>query len=130
MNATPIHDLSDFPLVRFRSSAAQAGYGVAWCAEMDGLVARAERFVLLFPASDRQESHEDRKVRGLWLKQNKEALAGTCLGLIIVEPDAAKRAEIEAQLPGAVRAFGTPQVVVGSLAEAEELGRRLVAGKV
>jgi hypothetical protein len=131
MNArhSPIHDLSDFPLVRFRPEYAQAGYGTAWCAEMDELVARRDRFVLIYPASKRQDSQEDRKVRGLWLKANKEALADLCLGLIIVEPDPVKRAELEALFPGMVRAFGTPQAAVASLPQAEALGRQLLAGE-
>lgn len=123
-----IHDLTGFPLVRLRPDAAIPGYGAAWCAEMNELLARRERFVLIYPPAERREDHEDRKLRGLWLKQNKDALAGVCLALIVVEPDPGTRTALEAHIAGAVRAFGTPQSVLASLAEAEELGRRLLAG--
>lgn len=122
-----LHDIADFPVVRFRSVAAHPGYGPAWCAEMDALIEGRARFVLIYPKAERDEAHEDRKVRGAWLKQNKDRLAELCLGLIVVEPDAARRAELEAMLPNLVRAFGTPQVATASMEEAQVLARRLLA---
>ncbi len=130
MSPSPsIHDLSDFPLVRLRPDAAVRGYGPAWCTEMYDLLSQGERFVLIYPPASQEEDHEDRKLRGLWLKQNKDALANACLALIVVEPDPDKRVALEAHMVGTVRAFGTPQAAVPSLAEAEDLGRRLLAGE-
>lgn len=123
-----LHDIADFPLVRFRSEAADPGYAPAWCAEMNALVERSARFVLIYPKAEGDEAHEDRKARGVWLKQNKDRLAEVCLGLIVVEPDAAGRAELEAMLPDLVRAFGTPQVVTASMEDAQVLARRMLAG--
>jgi hypothetical protein len=94
---------------------------------MDALIEGRARFVLIYPKAERDEAHEDRKVRGAWLKQNKDRLAELCLGLIVVEPDAARRAELEAMLPNLVRAFGTPQVATASMEEAQVLARRLLA---
>ena len=125
---TEIHDTSDFPIVRFLSGMAHAGYGDAWCAEMDALLDRNMPFVLIYLAAEREEGHEDRKKRGAWLKANKDTLAGKCLALIIVEPDATKRAELEAMFPNLVRAFGTPQAARATHAEAEALGRHILAG--
>lgn len=125
---TEIHDTSDFPIVRFLPDKAHEGYGVAWCAEMDALLSRAEPFVLIYLAAEREEGHEDRKKRGAWLKANKHALAGKCLALIIVEPNAERRAELEAMFPNLVRAFGTPQAARATQAEAEVVGRHLLAG--
>jgi hypothetical protein len=124
-----IHDLTDFPLVHLRTDAAVPGYAPTWCAEMDELCAHGERFVLIYPPAARQEGHEDRKVRGMWLKQNKEALAATCLALIIVEPYSDKRTALAAHMAGTMRAFGTPQAAVASIAEAAALARRLLAGE-
>lgn len=123
-----IHDTSDFPIVRFLSDKSHEGYGDAWCAEMDALVGRNEPFVLIYLAAEREEGHEDRKKRGAWLKANKDVLAGKCLALIIVEPDAEKRAALEAMFPNLVRAFGTPQAARATQAEAEALGRHLLSG--
>ncbi|CAO3438795.1 hypothetical protein [Azospirillum endophyticum] len=93
------------------------------------MIAQGDQFVLICPPATRQEDHEDRKLRGLWLKQNKETLAASCLALVIVEPDSGKRIAIEAQMAGTMRAFGTPQAAVASIAEAEALARRLLAGE-
>jgi hypothetical protein len=124
-----LHDTADFPLVRFRSDIAEAGYGPTWCEEMDYLVEGNKPFVLIYPKAERDETHEDRKVRGAWLKQNKDHLAGTCLALIVVEPDATRRAELKAILPNLVRAFGTPQAATASLEDAVMLARRLLVGE-
>jgi hypothetical protein len=130
MTSSPtIHDLTDFPRVRLRPDATLRGYAPAWCAEMLELLSRRKHFVLIYPPATQQEDHEDRKLRGLWLKQNKEPLAAVCLGLIIIEPDPNRRAALEVQMAGTVRAFGTPQAAVASMAEADELARRLLAGE-
>lgn len=125
---TRIHDVSDFPIVRFEADQAYEGYANAWCKEMDALMARQEPHVLIYLAASRQESHEDYKMRGAWLKANKGALAQKCLALIVVEPDAEKRAALEAMFPNLVRAFGTPQAARPTQAEAEALGRHVLAG--
>ncbi len=125
---TEIHDVSDFPIVRFLPEKVHEGYGDAWCTEMDALLVRNAPFVLIYLAAEREEGHGDRKKRGAWLKANKEALAGKCLALIIVEPDAEKRAQLEAMFPNLVRAFGTPQAACATQAEAEALGHHVLLG--
>ncbi len=70
---------------------------------MAELLAQGERFGLIYPPAARQEEHEDRKLRGLWLKRNKrnkDALADVCGALIIVEFDADKRAALEVHMAG------------------------------
>ena len=92
-------------------------------------IARGDRrFVLVYPQRDREEAHSDRVARGQWLKRNKAALAARCLALIVVEPDAARRAGMEAMFPNLVKAFGTPQATRATAAEAESLARFLVTG--
>lgn len=130
MTSTTIHDLSGFPLVHLRPEAAQPGYGAAWCNEMTALLDRGTPFVLIYPAGGRaEEGHEDRKQRGLWMKQNRATLAERCAGLIVVEPDAVRRAALEAQFPGTTRAFGVAQMAVPSMTEAEAAGRRILADR-
>ncbi|NYD92319.1 GntR family transcriptional regulator [Sphingomonas melonis] len=122
-----LHDISDYPLVRFVGEAAE-GYAQRWCAEMAQLLARDTRFVLIYPPRRHEEAHADRVARGQWLKHNKEALAARCLAVIVIEPDAARRAEMEAIYPNLVKAFGTPQATRATPAEAEALARHLLAG--
>jgi hypothetical protein len=123
-----LHDKTDFPIVRLDPAAVLPGYAAAWCDEMDALLAEGWPFVLIYPASDRHEGHEDRKRRGLWLKANKDRLAEVCLAMIIVEPDVGKRAELESIFPNLVRAFGTPQAACPSREDAEALGRHVLSG--
>lgn len=125
-----LHDIGEFPLVRFIGSTMSAGYATQWCAEMDRLVGEGVPFVLIYPPGEREEVHEDRVTRGGWLKRNKGTLSSQCVALIVIEPDAERRAELEAMFPNLVKAFGTPQATRASPAEAESLARHLLAGGV
>lgn len=95
---------------------------------MDRLIATDMPFVMIYPPRRHEEAHADRVARGQWLKHNKAALAARCLALIVIEPDAARRAELEAVFPGLVKAFGTPQATRATAAEAEALARHLLDG--
>lgn len=130
MSAEPfaLHDVTDFPLVRLTGDTAVAGYAARWCGEMDRLIAGSQPFVLIYPSGERAETHEDRVTRGSWLKRNKAALAGKCLALIVIEPDPARRADLEAMFPALVKAFGTPQAARANAAEAEALALSLLGG--
>jgi hypothetical protein len=121
-----IHDLADFPLVRFRPEMAKEGFASAWMAEMDKLVG-GDPFALLFPSMKTGESAEDYKQRGLWLKENHDRLAQACRVLVTVEPDDAKRREIQAVLDKRTRAFGVRQMVAADVAEAEAMCRSALA---
>ena len=123
-----VHDASDFPLVHFDGASIYDGYAAAWCAEMDEFVARGKPFVLIYTAGGPEEAQDDRVKRGAWLKTHKGALEGSLLALIHVEPEPAKRAQLEAMLPKLVQAFGTPQAARASRADAEALGRHILAG--
>jgi hypothetical protein len=122
-----LHHTTDFPIVHFRNSLVVKGYASAWCEEMDVLVDAGIPFVLIYPPRRVEEDHEDRKMRGIWLKRNKDKLAGACRALISVEPDAVQRAQLEGIFENLQRAFGTPQAATASLDEAVALGRRLLA---
>jgi 2-polyprenyl-6-methoxyphenol hydroxylase-like FAD-dependent oxidoreductase len=113
-----IHDVSDFPVVLSLPDAVVPGYAERWEGEMAALLGRQRPFVIIFPASRTEETHEDRKRRGIWLKANKEALGRLCLSLIIVERDGQKREEMKAQTPMATKAFGIPMEIVASFEEA------------
>lgn len=82
------------------------------------LVAHGEAFVLAHPQARAEEAHKDRKRRGLWLKQNKQALGACCKAVISVEPDDARRTELAAQSAMAEKAFGIPMRMVATLEQA------------
>lgn len=116
-----IHDVSDFPIVRFRPETAVEGYAPLWENDMDALLRHGEPFVMLFEEEGSDEAHVDRKRRGLWLKHHKLALAAICRGLVSIEPDAAQRARLQAMAAGAMKAFGILQEVAATREEADAL---------
>jgi hypothetical protein len=124
-----VHDASAFPIVFSRADAVVPGYAVQWETEMNMLLAQGSPFVVVFPAMRTEETHEDRKRRGLWLKRNKQALAGLCRCLIAIEPDSLKRLALKAQTAMATKAFGIPMQIVSSPEEATTLADRLISAE-
>ncbi|WP_322012958.1 hypothetical protein [Paraburkholderia sp. J12] len=122
-----VHDLHAFPLIWSRRRAIVPGYAMQWTQEMDALLARAEPFVIVFEEGQPEESHEDRKNRGLWLKHNKALLGNICRAVIAIEPDAVKRAALKAQSALASRAFSVAMEVVASSEAARERAREILA---
>ncbi|AOK63104.1 hypothetical protein [Burkholderia ubonensis] len=129
MNLDPqefvVHDISRFPFCVFRAQAATPGYAPQWEKEIDALVRDGAPFVVVYVSLDADETHEDRKHRAVWLKQNKAALGAVCRALISVEPDPERRARVAEQGEMAVKAFGIPHEAVASLDEAAALAARL-----
>lgn len=126
----PLHDLGDFPLLRFRGELALPGYAPQWAREMDALLAHGQAFAILFEPPRVEESHEDRRLRAIWLKRNKPQLMRCCRGLASVEPDPQRREALQAMSEGAARAFGVPQWVAASEEEAREILRRRLVSEV
>lgn len=121
-----VHDLHAFPLVWSRSRAIEPGYAPQWAREMDALLEKAQPFVIVFEEGQPEESHEDRKTRGLWLKRNKALLGTICRAVIAIEPDAVRRIALKAQSALASRAFSVAMEVVASREDAEALARELL----
>ncbi|HEY0219882.1 MAG TPA: hypothetical protein VGC26_08995 [Afipia sp.] len=127
-NEFTVHDVTDFPVVRMRR--VWPGYASQWKTEMDLLVEKASPFVVIFDDSAPMEIHEDRKVRGLWLKKNKAVLGRVCRAVIAVEADPATRAVMQAQAQALAvgQAFGVAMVIASSVPEAEEKAQALLYG--
>ncbi|EJN09984.1 hypothetical protein [Herbaspirillum sp. YR522] len=121
-----LHDTSGFPLVRFHNERASAGYALQWQHEMEALLAHGAPFVILTVAPHGEETQDDRKSRGIWLKHHRQALSQLCLGLASVEPDAVKLAALRQMAQGATRAFGVQQFVTATEAEAIEALSRVL----
>lgn len=124
-DAFRIHDVRRHPLCVFNPANAQAGYAPQWEAEMEALLAAGRPFTIAYVELEPEESHEDRKQRGLWLKHNKARLGRLCKAQISVEPDAARRAAAARHGEMAEKAFGIPHEAVATLEEAVALTRRL-----
>ncbi|WP_206432982.1 hypothetical protein, partial [Sphingomonas sp. ABOLH] len=120
------YDVSDFPIVRLARPLDTSGLSPQWCFEMERLVRDGRRFVLIYPSPTGDEPFEDRTARTLWLKANRETMAKLCLSLIIVEPDAVQRADLEKVFPHLEHAFGAPQTAAETQQEAQFLAARLL----
>ncbi|WP_420994158.1 hypothetical protein ACKI2N_009380 [Cupriavidus sp. 30B13] len=113
-----IHDISAFPLVLGRTETMAPGYAGQWCEEMTTLVRQEHPFVIVMGPQASAEQHEDRRLRALWLKHNREQLVLRCRLLVYVEPDAIKRAGLSALAAMAVKAFGVPVALTAGMDEA------------
>ncbi|MCA7904108.1 hypothetical protein LGM39_32580 [Burkholderia cepacia] len=126
-----VFDVAEFPFVVVRNDAiASAGYAQRWLDDMHALMRYGEPFVMIFPPARPDEAHDDRKERGMWLKQNRAALAAVCRALITIEPDPAEREAAIANASGIEKAFGIPFDVTASLDDARQAGRRRLAEAV
>lgn len=121
-----VHDMSNFPIVRSRNDAIVPGYAHQWAREMDALLAADAPFIIVFDEGMAEERQEDRKVRAVWLKKNRNLLAMLCRSVVAIEPDAVKRMALKAQAVIATKAFGVPMDIVSSRAEAELRARGLL----
>ncbi len=131
MHATPfstpalaVFDVREFPFVMVRNEAIEPGYAARWAADMNTLLRVGTPFVMIFPPGRPDEDHEDRKQRGLWLKQHRDVLAAVCRALVSVEPDAEQRAAALDAAPGIEKAFGVPVEVAATLEEARRVALR------
>ncbi|QKZ05150.1 hypothetical protein [Pseudomonas eucalypticola] len=113
-----VHDVSRFPLVYFREQAVTPGYASQWETETTALVENGRPFVLIYDQLRQEETTEDRRQRGVWLKHNKIPLATVCKAMISIEPDEQQRAEARARGEMAVKAFGIAHLAVASEQEA------------
>lgn len=117
-SAFTIHGIHEFPFVVFNQAAAQPGYAAQWEAEMLALLQNGQPFVVVYDQLRADETREDRKHRGVWLKYNKEPLGRVCKALISIEPDKERRTQVQAMSEIAVKAFGIPHAVVATRDEA------------
>ena len=116
-----VHDVTAFPIIRQRPEALVPGYAAQWERELERLLGRATPFVVILGGGLPEETHEDRKSRGIWLKRNKALLALGCKAVIGI-----RCARLKAQALLAAKAFGTLIDVVGSDEEAVALAQTIL----
>lgn len=66
-----IHDIENFPFVEFKQDQAVPGYSPQWQLEMQEFLEMSSPFVIVYDQLSMQETPEDFKQRGLWLKTIK-----------------------------------------------------------
>lgn len=71
-----------------------------------------------------EESHEDRKQRTLFFKQNKARIREVCRGMIVITGESAVPMALRLGLQGIGKAFGVPAAFVKSEHDAREQAER------
>jgi hypothetical protein len=123
-----LHDVSRFPVVTLHGRGLPPGYGPTWAKEMEALLSQDRQFVLIFPNSAENETHDDQKLRTVFLKANKARLAARCSGIFGIEPNKATRLLKRVQGAAIAAAFGLRFRVVATIEEAERLAGLALAG--
>ena len=121
-----LHDVKRFPRVTFLNELTFEGYARQWMAEMESLLQRQEKFVIIFPAGGEKENREDRKLRGIWLKENKLQMQKLCAGLVVIEPLENKRQLLLQQSAAATQSFGVSYYFVADQQAADTLASSLI----
>lgn len=119
-------DTATFPLVWMRRNGRDTQ---AELAEFSALLARAEPFVLMTDRSVGDEEH-DRDARtqvALWKRDNREALKQWVKGMIMLEPDDAKRAAAEEFAEYGAKFWGYPILVATDEATGRMLAQTLLS---
>lgn len=123
---------SEFPLVWLRYARSPSSEPAHLLAELDALFARRERFVLLTddaPSGDDHDAqdHEMRKQLAKWSKANRTRSREWIPAMIAVEPDAQRRAALDAFSGAFEKVWGYPLNAAATRDEALALARQLLA---
>lgn len=121
-----LHDVQNFPQVTFLNHLTCEGYASQWIAEMELLLQYQKKFVIIFPEGGQNENREDRKLRGIWLKENKPQMQRLCAGLVVIEPQESQRKRLEQQAAAATQSFGVSYYFAADLQAAETLTSSLI----
>lgn len=121
-----LHDVQSFPQVTFLNHLTYEGFASQWIAEMESLLQLRKKFVIIFPAGGENENREDRKLRGIWLKENKPQMLRLCAGLVVIEPEEIQRKRLEQQAAAATQSFGVSYYFAADQQTAETLASSLV----
>ena len=108
-----LHDVSEFPVVRFDTSRAAPGYAATWVSEMEALLTLGLPFVLVATGSVK-DSAADREACSLFLQSRHTDLARRCRAIVGVEPNAAARAARSARAAVLAKAFRIEMVIVAT----------------
>ncbi|MGS0891906.1 ATP--cob(I)alamin adenosyltransferase [Burkholderia stagnalis] len=123
---------TEFPFVWLRYTHAPRPDPAALLAELDALLARRERFVFLTddaPSGDDrgQDDHELRKQLAKWSKVNRERSREWIPAMIAIEPDAQRRAALEAFSGAFEKVWGYPLNAAAHRDDALARARQLLA---
>ncbi|BAX62575.1 ATP--cob(I)alamin adenosyltransferase [Burkholderia stabilis] len=122
---------TEFPFVWLRYSGSTHSEPAHLLAELDALLARRERFVLLTddaPSGDDRgaDDHEMRKQLAKWSKANRAQSREWIPAMIAIEPDAARRVALDAFSGAFEKVWGYPLNAAATRDDALALAQRLL----
>ncbi|NHV26165.1 ATP--cob(I)alamin adenosyltransferase [Burkholderia sp. D-99] len=122
---------TEFPFVWLRYASAPRTDPTHLLAELDALLARRERFVLLTddaPSGDDRsaDDHEIRKQLAKWSKANRDQSREWIPAMIAIEPDAARRVALDAFSGAFEKVWGYPLNAAATRDDALALAQRLL----
>ncbi|WP_423761237.1 ATP--cob(I)alamin adenosyltransferase [Burkholderia sp. NLJ2] len=122
---------TEFPFVWLRYSGSTHTDPARLLAELDALLARRERFVLLTddaPSGDDRGAgdHEMRKQLAKWSKANRAQSREWIPAMIAIEPDAARRVALDAFSGAFEKVWGYPLNAAATRDAALALAQRLL----
>ncbi|MDR6497417.1 hypothetical protein J2785_000559 [Burkholderia ambifaria] len=122
---------TEFPFVWLRYSGSTHTDPARLLAELDALLARRERFVLLTddaPSGDDRGAgdHEMRKQLAKWSKANRVQSREWIPAMIAIEPDAARRVALDAFSGAFEKVWGYPLNAAATRDDALALAQRLL----
>lgn len=123
----------DFPFVWMSFSHAPGHDHDHDFEEFERNLTKGEPFVILSdqaPEDDHEHSPEEKKRTALWMKRHKAELRQLVMGLIVVEPNAAKRLALKTFGIAFAKFWGYPLLTAANRTEALTLGRELLAQKM
>ncbi|WP_322084052.1 ATP--cob(I)alamin adenosyltransferase [Burkholderia sp. BCC1972] len=123
---------TEFPFVWLRYGGSTHLEPARLIAELDALLARGERFVLLTDdapsGGDRGDTdHEMRKQLARWSKAHRAQSREWIPAMIAIEPDAARRAALDAFSGAFEKVWGYPLNAAATRDDALALAQRLLA---
>ena len=122
-------DMSGFPIVRLDESKVQPGAVDAMIEDFDMLLAGGTPFILMMEGvhdDDAERDHEEQKKQTRWLRKNRHRFAGTCLGILAVEPNPVKR-QLRQATAGAMKlALGIPIIIAADVYDADKNAQELL----
>lgn len=122
---------TEFPFVWLRYTGSTHTDPARLLAELDALLARRERFVLLTddaPSGDDRggDDHELRKQLAKWSKANRAQSREWIPAMIAIEPDAARRVALNAFSGAFEKVWGYPLNAAATRDDALALAQRLL----
>lgn len=123
-------DSSNFPIVWIKSGEDHDQNHDASFAQFEALLERKAHFVMVndggLGGDQPEHSREESKQISLWMKRHKADLREFMKGMIVIEPNAAKRVAMKTFATVFAKFWGCPMFMATSIADAMQMASDLL----